>query len=98
MVYFELGRYPLHIKRKILMLKYWLNLLSTSNCILKACYDNLLQLHYRKPNCKDNWIDHVKYELCSSGFGNVWYDQHVINVRNFTELFTQRLHDKFKLF
>lgn len=60
MVYFELGRYPLCLRRKMCMIKYWLNLLRTNNCILLSCYDELIQLHRRKPNCKEYWIFHVK--------------------------------------
>ena len=36
MVYSELGRLPLYISRNILIVKYWIKLLNTDNCILES--------------------------------------------------------------
>ena len=41
MVYSELGRLPLYISRNIRIVKYWIKLLNTDNCILKECYATL---------------------------------------------------------
>ena len=41
MVYTELGRLPLYISRNIRIVKYWIKLLNTDNCILKECYATL---------------------------------------------------------
>ena len=38
-----LGRTPLCIDSKIKILKYWLKLLKTKNCILKSVYEDMLQ-------------------------------------------------------
>ena len=60
LVYFELGRFPLYITRKLRILKYWLKLRSSDNCILKACY-------YEMIKCNDAWITGIKNELNSLG-------------------------------
>lgn len=41
MVYFELGRIPLVVKRTLQIFKYWLELLNTNNCILGGVYNVL---------------------------------------------------------
>lgn len=83
MVFFETGRYSLYDQRKTAVMKYWLKVLKTNNCILKSCYDALVKLNSRKPNCKTNWVYHIKHELCSLGFGYVWKNQCVLNENNF---------------
>ncbi|XP_033745472.1 uncharacterized protein LOC117330985 [Pecten maximus] len=95
MVYFETGRYSLHVQRKIMIMKYWLKLLKTNNCILKSCYVALLELNIKKPNCKLNWVYEIKDDLCRHGFNYVWIAQNVNNEKHFLELYTQRLHDIF---
>ena len=39
MIYYELGRFPMLITRKLRILKYWCKLMQTENCILKSCYE-----------------------------------------------------------
>ena len=36
------GRYPMFIVRYCRMLKYWFKLLCTDNCILRCCYEEML--------------------------------------------------------
>ena len=95
MVYFETGRNTLHIQRKISIMKYWLKLIKTNNCVLKSCYDALFDLNIRKPSCKLNWIYEVKSDLCRSGFSNIWIAQSVNNEKQFLDLYSQRLRDIF---
>jgi hypothetical protein len=35
--------------------KYWFKILKTENCILKNCYENMLESSAFKPNDKLNW-------------------------------------------
>ena len=42
MIYSELGRLPLHVIRKFKVLKYLVKILSTDNCILQQCYQEML--------------------------------------------------------
>ena len=39
LAYFGLGRLPLYISRKLRIIKYWLKLRKSENCILKACLE-----------------------------------------------------------
>ncbi|XP_069141192.1 uncharacterized protein [Argopecten irradians] len=94
-VYFETGRFTLHIQRKIMVMKYWLKLLRTDNCILKSCYNALFELIMKKPNYKLNWLYDVKSDLGRCGFNNIWIAQNVDNEKHFLELYSQRLHDIF---
>ncbi|PJE78139.1 hypothetical protein CI610_02931 [invertebrate metagenome] len=76
-------------------MKYWLKLLKTNNCVLKSCYDALVELNNKKPNCKSNWVYHIKNELCSLGFGYIWNSQYVLNENHFMQVYVQRVHDVF---
>jgi hypothetical protein len=86
----ELGRLPLHIIRKIRIVKYWLKLLETRNCILISLYEDMLER-----NNTSNWLYQVKYLLCSLGFGDVWYKQHVDDTKLFIKCLKIRLTDIF---
>ena len=43
MVYCELGRYPMYYERQRRLIQFWFKLLNTDNCILKACYEDMLE-------------------------------------------------------
>jgi hypothetical protein len=70
MVYFELGRLPLTVQMKLRIFKYWLKLKTTDNCVLKSCYENLVERN-------DKWILHIKNELTSLGLNYIWSQNHV---------------------
>ena len=60
MVYFELGRCPMYIQRKLRIFKYWCSLLKTDNCILQACYKQLFcEYEKQQGNCT-NWASKVR--------------------------------------
>ena len=59
MIYSETGRVPLIIKRQFNMVKYWIKLCTTQNCILKSIYESELEDCNFK-NSK-NWLS-VKYK------------------------------------
>jgi len=40
MIYTELGHCPLTVTRKVRIIKYWLKLPKTENCILKSIYED----------------------------------------------------------
>ena len=58
MVYSELGRLPLYISRNIRIVKHWLKLLNTDNCILKECYATLYDECLKKPRAI-NWVSQI---------------------------------------
>ena len=75
LVYFELGRYPLSVTRKSKIFKYWLKVRSSENCILKACYDEMVKTNYK-------WIGDIKNELNSLGLLYIFDDTCANDVRN----------------
>jgi hypothetical protein len=52
MLYDEFGWIPLHVQKKYRILKYWLKLKKTNNCILKSIYQEMLDVCNSKSfNC-----------------------------------------------
>ena len=62
------------------MIKYWVKLLCTDNCILKTCYDEMYDRCCNKPNDKKNWCNKVKDILVKYGLNYIWLNQRVENV------------------
>lgn len=56
MVYNELGRLPLYIRRKIRIVKFWCKLLESENCI----YQDMFERAEKYPCVKYNWLLNVK--------------------------------------
>ena len=94
MVYSELGRLPLYISRNIRIVKHWLKLLNTDNCILKECYATLYDECLKKTRAI-NWVSQIWDILLTNGFGYIWYNQNVENCSTFISLFKQRMTDQF---
>jgi len=92
MVYHELGRTDMISVTKVHIIKYWLSLLNTNNCILKSCYDELYQLHLQKPNV-NNWVTLLCNEICSTGFNFIWQNQSVVDAKVFMQVYKRRIHD-----
>ena len=65
LVYYELGRLPLYILRKLRIIKYWGKLKNTENCILKSL--------------NDNWVNviNIKTELCKLGLAYIWDEMYI---------------------
>ena len=77
MIYCETGRLPLIVYRKFNMLKYWLKLTRTENCILKNIYEvTLMSCNQEKFN---NWLGEIREILISIGMIDVWNYQSVEN-------------------
>ena len=92
-LYGEIGRFPMIIQRKILMLKYWIKIIKTQNSsLIKRTY-NLLRndadnnIHYNKLN----WAYQIKQILQEIGMLNIWYNQdnHTIKIN----IIKQRITD-----
>ena len=96
MIYNELGRLPLFIQRKVRIIKFWLKLLESENCILKSIYQDMLERIETNSCTRYNWLLNVKYLLFSVGFGEVWYCQNITNKNIFLKIFKQRLTDCFQ--
>lgn len=92
-VYFEWGRYPLYVTRKIRVFKYWIKLLNTNNCILQNTYSFLLHLSNVAPSFKNNWVLFIKDELCKLGLHDIWLMQSNLDCKNTYFLIKQRIFD-----
>ena len=64
-MYCELGRVPLTVKMKLRIFKYWLKLSRSDNCVLKACYEDMISRN-------DSWAKNVKEELSKLGLYYLW--------------------------
>ena len=67
-IYYELGRVPLCCERNFRMLKFWLKIHASDNCILKSCYRELV---LKCTKCT-NWATCVRNILCSLGLNYLW--------------------------
>lgn len=95
-LYGELGRSPLNINRKIIMIRYWIKLLrSDDNFIPKNIY---LMLKMDADNNKTyngaNWAYQIKCILDSIGLSNIWFQQSDINIP--FNLIKQRILDIYR--
>ena len=95
-LYGELGRPPLCILRKIIMIRYWMKLLkSEDNFIPKQIYFMLKQdADNNKSYSGTNWAYQVKHILDSIGLSNIWIQQYDIDIP--FNLIKQRILDIYK--
>jgi hypothetical protein len=66
-VYGELGRYPLYINIFVRMIKFWIKVINSQNCIIRAVY-NVSKYDVEKKGCL-NWVYNVRDRLCTTGLG-----------------------------
>ena len=85
MVYVELGRFPLYITRKLRILKYWLKVRQSYNCILQSCYDYMVENN-------DSWAVNIKQELQALGLGQMW-DELILDVKSAYKIIEERIYD-----
>ena len=91
LVYCETERIPLAVNRQFHMLKYWVKLLKTDNCILKHLYLNMF--HAYSKNNAPNWLSEIRSVLISIGMNDVWQTQSVENEKLFLFVAKQSLMD-----
>ena len=95
-VYRELGLYPLILKRKIRVVKYWLKILELNNDNpVRNIYDSLL-LDLNANGNITNWTSLVRDLLFTNGFGYAWLNQSVPNANQFIQEFTLRIKCSFE--
>lgn len=95
MVYRELARFPFHINRCVRLVKYWLKISSSENCIVHSVYNMLLSEYDSLPQNKYNWLRDIKTILQSVGMNNVWLLPNSINAQLLLAQIKQRLQDAF---
>lgn len=94
MVYFELGRKPLQLDRNYRMLKYWIKLKNSDNCILSNIYQDMVN------ECETQlasycWLSYIKQLINNLGFGYIWNCKEQFNEHLFLHEVKQRLTDMF---
>ena len=87
LIYCELGRYPLQLIRKLRIFRYMLKLRSSQNCILNACFREMIENN-------DDWILNVKNELAKLGLNYLWDD--VIQNNCFINIVENRMKDMYR--
>ena len=93
LLYYETGRYSIHISLKLKCIKYWLSLLKKPRSrISKQAYIMLERLSL---SGKCNWVSDVKNLLCTNGFGIVWLFKGVGDDKQFLHSLRERLRDCF---
>ena len=91
-VYGELGRYPLYISRYVRIIKYWCKVANSDNILVKTMYTEGVK------DCEKgfkNWVANVKSLLNNFGLGYVFYNVEQMNVKDFPNIFKQRVVDNF---
>ena len=64
-------------------IKYWFQLLTTTNCILKEAYNILLDLSDGNTFHNYNWVTFLKNKRMLLGFGDLWLSQPYVNEKYF---------------
>ena len=94
-VYGELGRMNYQSRRYIIIIKYWLKVISSEESkYIKQIYNSMLNDLNLQP-LKQNWASSVKNLLSRVGFLHVWEAQGVGNENAFLNIFKQRIKDIF---
>ena len=87
----ECGRYPMYVYYHHRAIKYWCKLLEENpNRYIRKCYTLLYQLD---ESGRHNWASDLRFLIYSLGYGHVWYQQSVGNVKYFLNEVKQRLID-----
>jgi hypothetical protein len=90
----DCGRYPILIHANVKCIKYWLKLLQMPDGRYpKSCYRMLKQLD---DNGRHTWATNIKELLMRYGFGHVWFEQGVGDIKSFELAFKQRAIDIYK--
>jgi hypothetical protein len=94
-LYGEIGRFPMKIQRKLIMIKYWLKLVKSNNMLTKSIYEILKRDADNNITYGGmNWAFQIKNILEESGLGYLWQNQ---NLYETDFLFIkQRIIDIFK--
>ena len=74
-VYMDTGRFPLHLRQQVRLIKYWLHILELpSEHVLKSSYNTLLEMHHAG---QTNWCSTVANTLAKCNLSHYWHDQFV---------------------
>jgi hypothetical protein len=78
-IYAEFGRFPLIIKHKCQMIKYWKRMIEMdNNYIIKKAYNSTLELHGLG---QTNWCTYVENILNETHLQQAWNEQNINNMQ-----------------
>lgn len=94
-LYGELGRLPLHIYRKIKLLKYWIKILKQEDSSLTKQLYLLLKTDVDLGHTynRKNWAFEIKTILSDHGFNNIWNEQFTHDIP--LDIIKQRIIDTY---
>eukprot|EP00745_Piridium_sociabile_P001782 TRINITY_DN11085_c0_g1_i11.p1 TRINITY_DN11085_c0_g1~~TRINITY_DN11085_c0_g1_i11.p1 ORF type:complete len:245 (-),score=12.12 TRINITY_DN11085_c0_g1_i11:410-1144(-) len=91
LVYGETGRHPIYIESHVRCIRYWLNILRMDENRLPFKAYKML---YNLDSCgKYTWVTNVREILFRNGFGIVWVNQGVEDLKGFLKELRQRFID-----
>ena len=89
-IYGETGRFPILLRQKVKVLKYWCRITSMpDSSLIKQTYNSLLSLHRAGFN---NYVSNIENMLCNIGFSDLWEAQTCS--KKDIECFKRAIHDK----
>ncbi len=94
-IYGELGQYPLFIKQRLQILKYWLNIIKAKPSKFTGKMYLIMLSDIERNNQVKNWASQVRDLLYGLGFGGFWLDQRVDNELWFIRSIEQRMKDQY---
>ena len=87
----ECERYPMYVEFHCRAVKYWCKLITCDRQrYISKCY---LLMFQHDASGRHNWASDMRILLCSLGFGHVWYEQSVGDIKHFLCIFKERLKD-----
>ena len=87
----ECERYPMYVEFHCRAVKYWCKLITCDRQrYISKCY---LLMFQHDASGRHNWASDMRILLCSLGFGHVWYEQSVGDMKHFLCIFKERLKD-----
>ena len=89
----ETGQYPLAVDIQLNMVKLWIKILTCDkDQLIWIAYDSMLKSKVHLSNSKC-WTRKIQELLFRVGFGYIWENQMVPDVRKFLNMLKQRLQD-----
>ena len=75
MIYGELGRYPVAIDIKIIIISFWAKIICGKQSKISCIMYSLSHYLYSQQNFDIKWIKYSEKILSETGFSNIWQTQ-----------------------
>ena len=96
MIYGELAILPIITEIQTRTISFWSKLIeNTASTKLSSTLYNIFYSMHDNGQLKSQWLDNVKYLLCSHGYSGMWYSQGFTNTNWLNLSFTQKLKDSY---